>query len=72
MDEPPPDNEPLLVADDHGAWDIIEDGISQPAITVQQLISRDPDNVISYIATKGVAKLGEFKVQVRFSRIHDE
>eukprot|EP00775_Hariotina_reticulata_P013536 gene13536-13662_t len=63
MDEPPPDNEPLLVADDHGAWDIIEDGISQPAITVQQLITQDPDNVISYIAKKGVAKLGEFKVQ---------
>jgi len=61
MDEAPPDNEPLLVADDHGAWDIIEDGISNPAITVQQLIKQDPDNVIGYIARKGVAKLGNSK-----------
>jgi hypothetical protein len=52
-------------ADAQGVWDDIEDGThAAPAITVQRLIERDPDNVISWIAKSGVAKLGEFKVQV--------
>lgn len=64
MDDEPSDNEPLLVADDHGAWDDVEIAAAQlPAVTVQQLIQQNPDHVIQFIAKKGVVKLGEFKVQ---------
>lgn len=66
MDEEPSDNEPLLVPDDHGAWDDVEIAANElPAVTVQQLIKQDPDHVVRLIAKKGVVKLGEFKVQVR-------
>lgn len=40
-DEPPPEEEPLLVEDQAGAWDDIEDGSARnPATTVQQLIAQ--------------------------------
>ncbi|KAF8067423.1 hypothetical protein HT031_002471 [Scenedesmus sp. PABB004] len=56
--------EPLLVSDDHGAWDDVELAADAAAsTTVQQLIAQDPDHVIQYIAKRGVVKLGEFKVQ---------
>jgi hypothetical protein len=49
-----------------GAWDDVEIAATQlPAVTVQQLITQNPDHVIQFIAKKGVVKLGEFKVQVR-------
>eukprot|EP00878_Enallax_costatus_P003598 GHUV01003812.1.p1 GENE.GHUV01003812.1~~GHUV01003812.1.p1 ORF type:complete len:573 (+),score=199.32 GHUV01003812.1:368-2086(+) len=64
MEEEPIDTEPLLVPDEHVAWDAVEIGAAQqPAITVQQLIQQDPDHVIRFIAQKGVVKLGEFKVK---------
>lgn len=64
MEDEPVDNEPLLVPDDRVAWDAVEIGADQqPSITVRQLITKDPDHVIQHIASKGVVKLGEFKVQ---------
>ncbi|KAF6258227.1 hypothetical protein COO60DRAFT_1693077 [Scenedesmus sp. NREL 46B-D3] len=63
MEEEGSDHEPLLVADDHGAWDDVEIGATQPAVTVQQLIAQNPDHVIRFITKKGVVKLGEFKLQ---------
>lgn len=55
----------VQVPDDRVAWDAVEIGAAQqPAITVRQLIQQDPDNVIQFIAKKGVVKLGEFKVRV--------
>jgi hypothetical protein len=67
-DEAPVDDEPLLVSDTHDVWDAIEDGSNRnAAVTVQTLIKEDPDHVISFLAKKGVIKLGDFKVQVRFS-----
>lgn len=66
-DEAEVEDEPLLVADTRAVWDAIEDGSNRnPAITVQQLIKDDPDHVIQWLAKKGVTKLGEFKVQVRW------
>jgi hypothetical protein len=68
-DEAPVDEEPLLVSDTHDAWDAIEDGSNRnAAVTVQTLIKEDPDHVISFLAKKGVIKLGDFKVQVGSSR----
>lgn len=68
-DEAPVDDEPLLVADTHAVWDAIEDGSNRnAAVTVQTLIQDDPDHVITFLAKKGVTKLGEFKVQVGWGR----
>ncbi len=65
-DEAPVGDEPLLVADTSAVWDTIEDGSNRnAAVTVQTLIIEDPDNVIAFLAKKGVTKLGEFKIQVR-------
>lgn len=72
-DEAPVDEEPLLVSDTHDAWDAIEDGSNRnAAVTVQTLIKEDPDHVISFLAKKGVIKLGDFKVQVGSSRRVDD
>ena len=72
-DEPPVDDEPLLVSDTHDVWDAIEDGSNRnAAVTVQTLIKEDPDHVISFLAKKGVIKLGDFKVQVGSSRSVDD
>lgn len=63
-DEAPPD-EPLLVEDTHAVWDAIEDGSNRDlSVTVPQLVREDPDHVIAFLAQKGVAKLGDFKIQV--------
>jgi hypothetical protein len=63
-DEAPPD-EPLLVEDTHAVWDAIEDGSNRDlSVTVPQLVREDPDHVIAFLAKKGVAKLGDFKIQV--------
>lgn len=62
-DESPPD-EPLLVEDTHAVWDAIEDGTNRDlSVTVPQLVREDPDHVIAFLAKKGVAKLGDFKIQ---------
>eukprot|EP00882_Tetradesmus_deserticola_P005369 GHRQ01005650.1.p1 GENE.GHRQ01005650.1~~GHRQ01005650.1.p1 ORF type:complete len:137 (+),score=33.36 GHRQ01005650.1:188-598(+) len=64
MDEEAGDKEPLLVADDDDAWNDVEAAPTQlPGVTVRQLIARNPDHVVRFIAKKGVAKLGQFKVQ---------
>ena len=56
------EEEQLLVASDHDAeWDAIDS--ASRSVTVRELIARDPDNVITFLKTKGVSKLGEFKVE---------
>ncbi len=59
--------EPLLVDGQEVGWDRIEEGQYKGAVTVQQLISQDPDHVIAYIKERGVSGSGTLYLPLSFA-----
>jgi hypothetical protein len=57
--------QPLLVNDEHQGWEAIQDLEEGSHLSedcgVAQLYQEHPHDVLRYLQTKGVARLGEFK-----------